>query len=85
MGRWGGEEFLAVLPGLAAHEAMAFGERVRVAMEKERFSVDRQITISAGIAEMAPGDTPDFLVGRADKALYEAKATGRNKVVFREA
>jgi diguanylate cyclase (GGDEF)-like protein len=85
VGRWGGEEFLAVLPGLAAQDAIAFGERVRVAMEKERFSVDRQITISAGIAEMAPGDTPDFLVGRADKALYEAKATGRNKVVFLEA
>lgn len=85
VGRWGGEEFLAILPEFGGDEAVALGERVRVALEKERFSVDRQITISVGIAEMAPGDSPDFLVGRADKALYEAKATGRNKVVFREA
>ncbi len=84
VGRWGGEEFLAILPGLGGNEAIAFGERVRIALEKERFSVDRQITISAGVATMAPGDTPDSLVGRADKALYQAKATGRNKVVFRE-
>jgi diguanylate cyclase (GGDEF)-like protein len=85
VGRWGGEEFLAILPGLAASEAVAFGERIREAIREQRFLPDRIVTISAGVVEMASGDTPDLLVGRADKALYEAKATGRNKVVFRKA
>ncbi len=85
VGRWGGEEFLAILPGLAASEAVVFGERIREAIREQRFLPDRIVTISAGVVEMASGDTPDLLVGRADKALYEAKATGRNKVVFRKA
>ncbi len=85
VGRWGGEEFLAILPGLAASERVVFGERIREAIREQRFLPDRIVTISAGVVEMASGDTPDLLVGRADKALYEAKATGRNKVVFRKA
>ncbi len=85
VGRWGGEEFLAVLPGATASEALDFGERTRKAMEREPFSIFRSVTISAGVAEMASGDTPDSLVARADKALYEAKEAGRNRVVFRKA
>ncbi len=83
VGRWGGEEFLAVLPGAGEEEAAEFGERVREAVENEPFPIGRRVTISAGVARIIPGDTPGSLVGRADKGLYEAKAIGRNKVVLR--
>lgn len=85
VGRWGGEEFLAVLPGAGEEEATEFGERIREAVENEPFPIGRRVTISAGVTEMIPGDTPGSLVGRADKGLYEAKETGRNRVVLRKA
>ena len=85
VGRWGGEEFLAVLPGATALEALDFGERTRKAMEREPFPISRSVTMSAGVTEMVSGDTPDSLVARADKALYEAKGAGRNRVVLRKA
>lgn len=84
VGRWGGEEFLAVLPGVPASEALEFGEQVRKALEVEPFTISRNVTISAGVTEIRSGDTPDSLVARADKALYEAKATGRNRVVLQK-
>ena len=85
VGRWGGEEFLAILPEVSAPEALEFGERARKAMEREPLPISRVVTISAGVAEMSGEDSPDSLVARADKALYEAKSTGRNRVVFGEA
>ncbi len=85
VGRWGGEEFLAVLPGADEEEALEFGERLREAVATEPFSIGRRVTISGGVARMVAGDTPGSLVGRADKGLYEAKASGRNRVTLRKA
>ncbi|MBN1241229.1 MAG: diguanylate cyclase [Spirochaetales bacterium] len=81
--RWGGEEFLFILPGadLAASRAVAERIRTRLASTKigregEPFSV----TVSAGLASWRPGDSSRSLVRRADDALYRAKAAGRNRI-----
>ena len=78
-GRWGGEEFLAVLNG-ALPGAHVFGERTRAAIEKLRCPPVERITISIGLAEVMPGESVLDAVARADKRLYEAKAGGRNRV-----
>ncbi len=93
LGRFGGEEFIALLPDTDLAGAVATGERLRVAVESDVFfdlpsddgdAVQRlRVTISIGaasIADMATWDRRD-LVMSADRALYEAKAKGRNRVV----
>lgn len=87
LGRYGGEEFIAVLPETDLEEAAVFAERVRESVEGFRFDVqeDQQITmtISAGVAKF-PGEgveQPEELIDHADRALYAAKAAGRNSVV----
>jgi two-component system cell cycle response regulator len=84
-GRWGGEEFLVVLPEATAEEARAFAEQIRVCVEAEPFGIDNEvtatITISGGCAKYR-GDDPDDLVRRADDALYRAKEAGRNRVLL---
>ena len=72
--RFGGEEFLVVLPDCGAGDATEILERLRAA------TPDGQ-TCSAGLAVWRPGESVDELVGRADKALYEAKETGRDRLV----
>jgi diguanylate cyclase (GGDEF)-like protein/PAS domain S-box-containing protein len=72
--RYGGEEFLVVLPDCAAEDATRIVERLRAA------TPDRQ-TCSAGLAVWRPGESVDDLVGRADKALYDAKDSGRDRLV----
>jgi diguanylate cyclase (GGDEF)-like protein/PAS domain S-box-containing protein len=72
--RFGGEEFLVVLPACDAGDAAEIIQRLRGA------TPDRQ-TCSAGLAMWKPGESVDDLVGRADKALYEAKETGRDRLV----
>jgi two-component system cell cycle response regulator len=82
-GRWGGEEFLLVLPQTDTAGAMAVAERIRSAVAAEPFDLgDRTlaVTVSGGCAT-GTGDSTDGLVLRADAALYEAKAAGRNRVV----
>ena len=82
--RWGGEEFLVVLPHTKIDEAAAFAERLRKHIESEPFVISSQainVTISIGIAEIEqPQETFDKAVGRADQALYQAKHAGRNRI-----
>ena len=84
VGRYGGEEFLAVLPGATPAEAGATGERLRKRVEHMPVVVDGvtlRLTASIGVAGLVAGtDSPDKLMERADAALYRAKAEGRNRV-----
>jgi diguanylate cyclase (GGDEF)-like protein len=84
VGRWGGEEFVVLLPGTAADEAMQAAERMRQAVADTRLQAQgRQIvyTASFGVAQFNPTELTFYgLVARADAALYRAKDLGRNRV-----
>ncbi len=80
--RFGGEEFMVLLPESTLTDAMTIAQRIRKAVTGIRVpGVQRQITMSLGISTWAQGDTTSMLIGRADAALYQAKRTGRNRVV----
>jgi diguanylate cyclase (GGDEF)-like protein/PAS domain S-box-containing protein len=83
--RWGGEEFLLLLPDASGESAGMIAERVRNAVATLQIAQGAdviRITASIGIAAAAPGDTgPDDVVRRADQALYAAKRGGRNRVI----
>lgn len=84
VGRLGGEEFGILLPHRPAAEAEAFANRLRLAVESLRIRGARvpiRLTCSFGVSEWSEGDTIEGLIKRADIALYEAKTTGRNRVV----
>jgi diguanylate cyclase (GGDEF)-like protein/PAS domain S-box-containing protein len=88
--RFGGEELVAVLPATDASGAAAMAEAMRAAVEAlgvaHAGSPSGRLTVSAGAASMIPSceaDTVAELVGTADRALYEAKASGRNRVALR--
>ncbi|WP_342641638.1 GGDEF domain-containing protein [Rhodoligotrophos ferricapiens] len=83
--RLGGEEFAVLLPGMSANVAVAVGEEVRNAIAEHAFAYDGtrlRVTVSAGIASQRLHDEADLdrLLIAADRALYEAKAAGRNRV-----
>lgn len=84
LGRFGGEEFLAVLPGADAGGARHFAERVRERVIAAEFAMGgdqgARVTVSAGVAEWQPEEDLETLIRRADIALYEAKEAGRNRV-----
>lgn len=80
--RWGGEEFVILLRGTDEDAALYFAERIRQAIQDGLgSSLPFSLTISIGLAQYQDNDTLERLTGRADKALYHAKQTGRNKVV----
>lgn len=84
LARWGGEEFMLLMPGSQLPEACVALERVReqlAGMAFEQLGPQRRITLSAGIADARPGDAIGPLIERADRALYHAKALGRDCVV----
>ena len=84
LGRLGGEEFALLLEGRSMADAVNMGERIRSNIEKleiESGSVILQLTCSFGVSEWLRHDTIDRMLKRADMALYEAKLTGRNRVV----
>ncbi len=82
-GRYGGEEFLLVLPDTLGDSAANILDRLRViiaSLDWSAFSPDMRVTISAGVATLRPDETEDSLLARADNALYSAKARGRNRI-----
>jgi len=83
--RYGGEEFLIMLPMTELASAEALVERLRKAIEKQTYMFEDEIisvTSSFGITQHALHDTVDKVIDRADKALYQAKLTGRNRIVI---
>ena len=86
VGRYGGEEFIAILPGTDEEAAAQFAERVRHAVEQYVYrdeATEVRMTLSAGVASFPSGDIdhPESLIKSADEALYSAKESGRNRVV----
>jgi diguanylate cyclase len=82
-GRYGGEEFLLVLPDTPGDEAAHVLDRLRAIiadLDWSAFSPGMRVTISAGVATLNPNETPDTFLARADSALYAAKALGRNRI-----
>jgi diguanylate cyclase (GGDEF)-like protein len=84
IGRFGGEEFLLVLPGTPLAGAAAAAERLRAGVESARYETlgERNVTATFGVAEHARGEEIAALLARADRALYAGKAAGRNRVVL---
>ena len=86
VGRWGGEEFIVILPDTRLEEAVNVAERLRVKIADTKFSLDNgeqfPVSISLGVVACASGIYPTLskLVDAADQALYQAKHSGRNRV-----
>lgn len=82
-GRYGGEEFLLILPDMDTANAVRALDRLRAIISEldwSAFSPSMKVTISAGVATLKPNETPDTFLARADSALYAAKARGRNRI-----
>jgi len=84
LARWGGEEFLLMLPGTSAEDALVCVERMRgqlAARSFEHIAPKLTVTFSAGIGVCGVDDRTDTIVERADRAMYQAKTAGRNRTV----
>ena len=79
-GRWGGEEFLILLPDSGPVGAMRVSERIRASLQDYRFSHGFQVTASLGVVSRRAGENFSPMVDRADAAMYQAKQNGRNQV-----
>lgn len=85
LARWGGEEFLFLLPDTGAEQAQVSIERVRAALAAQRVVPtlpSLTITFSAGLTEFRHGEKADHAIERADQALYRAKSGGRNRTAL---
>jgi diguanylate cyclase (GGDEF)-like protein len=78
--RWGGDEFLVLLPDVSVDGAVVFAERARTQMSAVAMPESRSLTMSAGVVQVMPGEDPQVSIARADHCLYEAKRAGRNRV-----
>lgn len=78
--RWGGEEFTLLMPSTDAAHAMTVAEKLRSALANQSMGEMGRVTASVGVACFQPSESLDQWMGRADAALYQAKAAGRNAV-----
>jgi diguanylate cyclase (GGDEF)-like protein len=84
-GRYGGEEFLLLLPDTPTERAAGTLDRLReiiADLDWSAFAPDMRVTISGGVTTLRPNETSDILLARADSALYAAKAQGRNRIAI---
>lgn len=80
--RWGGEEFLVLLPELKLDDAIILAEKLRAIVANHRFSINSQVTISIGLYEFQETDSIDQMISKVDQKLYEAKKAGRNRIAY---
>jgi len=81
LGRWGGEEFLLILPQTSLEGALVIAEQMRSKIYQFTFEhYPQRVTMSFGVATHHAGDTPNSILRRADNALYRAKNSGRNRI-----
>lgn len=82
LARWGGEEFMVLLPETGIDGAGVVAERVRARIAGTDFDGPGRVTISLGMASSCAGESDEMLIRRVDRALYRAKASGRNSAVL---
>lgn len=80
LGRWGGEEFMVLVPSTDLDGATEFAERLRARVAATDFGLRDPVTVSLGVTEWVPGDSLKGLLVRVDSAMYRAKKAGRNRV-----
>jgi diguanylate cyclase (GGDEF)-like protein len=80
--RYGGEEFLILLPNTDINGAVVVGEKIRRDIENFDFGLDRKVTISCGIKQIENYDNPYLDIEEADKYLYIAKKSGKNRCIY---
>jgi diguanylate cyclase (GGDEF)-like protein/PAS domain S-box-containing protein len=80
--RWGGEEFVLILPSTSLSQAIEIADRIRTTIEKVVYFDDLQITCSFGIAEKQLNEKMNTLLERVDQKLYLAKQEGRNRLIY---
>jgi diguanylate cyclase (GGDEF)-like protein len=80
-GRWGGEEFLILAVNTPIRDGVLLAERLREHIAQLAFDGLKQVTVSMGVAAGRSGESVKSLVARADTAMYEAKQSGRNRVI----
>ena len=83
-GRYGGEEFFVVLSNSTRSQALGIGDRFRKEMEDSHLSCNGSefpVTVSIGVARYVPGESQESWIERADRAMYQAKQAGRNKII----
>ena len=78
--RWGGEEFVALMPTVDLSQASFISEKIRRNVEELEIDTIGNLTVSIGVSEVREGDSVNDVVSRADEALYLAKTTGRNTI-----
>ncbi len=82
VGRYGGEEFLVIMPSTLLSDAADVAQRVCETVSNHKFSQINQLTISIGLVELHKEETMDMLFTRADRLLYKSKDSGRNRVSY---
>ena len=82
-GRWGGEEFLLILPHQNQKKALVLASKIKEAIKAHQFKIVNSITISIGLTQYKEGDTKEEILKKADDALYLAKKAGRDLIIVK--